>query len=329
MVSGTKHTVVVATAAAAVLFGGTAASAGGPAPTAPPAHTAAMSGTGAPVFAYYYMWMNGTYWTKNKLDYPVRPFPGDYNSADRAVIDWQIRQAEAAGISGFIVSWKDTTTYRTIVPELEAVADSDNFKLAMDYEGLDAQGHPLPVSKVAADFAYFTATYAPDPAWYRVGGKPLTIWNGTVDYPASAVAAVTTPLRSRLLILNSANSVPEYQRLAPYTDGDAYYWSSVNPATNPGWVTKLQAMGAAVHQAHGLWIPSFAPGFNATLIGGHIIVPRDNGATLATEYAGATASSPDILGLISWNEWTENTYTEPSASFGYSYVGFLKSLITG
>lgn len=317
-----KFRAVAGVAAVIGILIGTGASA-----AAPPASAASSAGSGAPVFAYYYMWMTPSYWTRNKLDYPVRPFPGNYNSADPAVMNWQIQQAEAAGLTGFIVSWKNTATYRTILPVLESVANQDNFKLAMAYEGLDASKQPLPVSQVAADFRYFAATYASNPAWYRIGGKPLTIWEGTSSFAASDVSAVTGPVRSAMLVLNSANNVAEYQRLAPYTDGDAYYWSSVNPATNPGWGSKLDAMGATVHQDHKIWIAPFAPGFNATLIGGHIVVPRNDGSTLRTEYSAAAASSPDVMGLISWNEWTENTYIEPSVNFGYFYPKLLASLI--
>ncbi len=43
---------------------------------------------------------------------------------------------------------------------------------------------------------------------------------------------------------------------------------------------------------------------------------RQDGATLRQEWASATASSPDALGLISWNEFTEGTYVEPSREYG-------------
>ena len=69
------------------------------------------------------------------------------------------------------------------------------------------------------------------------------------------------------------------------------------------------------------------PGYNATTIGGHIIVGRDHGATLRAEFASALASRPNLLGLISWNEWTENTYVEPSARYGYRYVRLLRHLL--
>jgi len=185
----------------------------------------------APVFAYYYMWMHGSYWANNKLDYPVRPFPGNYNSSNPAVMNWQIMQAKAAGITGFIVSWKNTPLYRIIMPRLEKVANQDNFRLAMEYEGLDYSRLPLPVAEVAQDFKFFVAHYAVNPAWYRIGGKPLTMLSGTGEFSGPAVCRVTGPVRHAILVLAEANGVAEFQRLAGCTDGDAYYWSSGSPAT--------------------------------------------------------------------------------------------------
>jgi hypothetical protein len=281
-----------------------------------------------PVFAYYYMWMHGSYWSSNKLDYPVEPFPGNYNSSNPAVMNWQITQAKAAGITGFIVSWKDTPLYRIIIPRLEKVANQDNFRLAMEYEGLDYSRLPLPVAEVGRDFKYFASHYAANRAWYRIGGKPLTMLSGSAEFSGAAVCRVTTPVRHAILVLAEANGVAEFQRLAGCTDGDAYYWSSGSPATYPGWGGKLRAMGAAVHEDDQLWLAPFAPGFNDTQTGGQIIVPRRGGATLRAEYAAASRSAPDVLGLISWNEWTENTYVEPSLAFGHSYVHVLRALLS-
>jgi Glycosyl hydrolase family 99 len=332
--SSTAVVRVALLAAAALALAACAAPRGTGAAARPCAHRGSASGMACvlasarvPVFAYYYMWMHGSYWSTNKLDHPVRPMPGNYDSADPAVIDWQMGQAKAAGISGFIVSWKDTATYRKILPEVEAAAGRDNFKLAMEYETLNASRHPLPASEAAADFRYFAVTYASDPAWYRVNGKALTIIDDSNRYTPAQVAAITGPARSSLTILGDVSTVAVYKRYAACTDGDAYYWSSDNPAHNPGAAARLSALSAAVHAAHGTWIAPFAPGFNATLLGGHLIVPRDNGATLRASYALAAGSSPDLLGLISWNEWTENTYVEPSQRYGYSYVDLLKGMI--
>jgi hypothetical protein len=61
-------------------------------------------------------------------------------------------------------------------------------------------------------------------------------------------------------------------------------------------------------------------------VGGTSIVDRANGQTLRTEYAAAVGSSPDVLGLISWNEFSENTYVEPSVKYGDTYLRTLRDL---
>jgi hypothetical protein len=37
-------------------------------------------------------------------------------------------------------------------------------------------------------------------------------------------------------------------------------------------------------------------------------------------------SSPDVLGLISWNEFSENSYIEPSQKFGTRYLDVMREL---
>jgi hypothetical protein len=320
-------TTVIATIALAILSGA-ALLARTPAAAVPRGRSkVAAAAHVTPVFGYYYMWMTGNYWSHAKLDHPVKPFPGDYRSDNPAVIRWQVQQAKAAGLTGFIVSWKDTPAYRKILPLVERAANQAGLKLALLYEGLNHARQPLPVAEVAAGLKFFASTYASNPAWYRINGKPLTMWFGTEKFSRAAVARVTGPVRRTILVLSSGNSVAEFWRLAAYTDGDAYYWSSVLPGADRFYPAKLAAMGLAVHRAHEIWLAPFAPGFNDTLIGGHRVVPRDSGATLRTEFAAAHASAPDILGLISWNEWTENTYVEPSVHYKFFYIKLLKGLI--
>jgi hypothetical protein len=206
------------------------------------------------------------------------------------------------------------------------VAGQMDFKLALIYQGLDFDRNPLPVSQVAADFATFTAQYASDPTFFRMGGKPLTIWSGTWAYTHAQVQQVTAAVRGKVLVLNTEKSIEGYDRISDVTDGDAYYWSSVNPDINTGYGAKLDAMGQAIHHDGKYWIAPFAPGFDARLVGGTSTVGRDDGRTLRTEYAAALHSSPDVLGLISWNEFSENSYIEPSQQFGTRYLDIVREL---
>ena len=283
----------------------------------------AASSTATPLFAYYYIWFSHSSWGRAKKDLPLI---GTYSSSDPAILRRQILQAKSAGIGGFIVSWKDTALNDLRLRLLMTAAAQEHFKLALIYQGLDFYRHPLPVSKVAADFVKFRDEFASNPVFFRVGGKPLTIWSGTWAYTYGQVAQVTSAVRPDMLVLCTEKNVAGFDRLAGITDGDAYYWSSVDPATDTGYESKLDQMSAAVHRDGKYWIAPFAPGFDAQMLGGKRIVPRDNGQTLRTEYAAAARSSPNMLGLISWNEFSENSYVEPSKQYGYQSLDVLRQL---
>jgi hypothetical protein len=278
-----------------------------------------------PVLAYYYIWYNPQTWSHGKSDYPLL---GRYSSDSVRVLEQHVKWAQKAGIDGFIVSWKHTPALDARLRKLVAIADRLDFKLAIIYQGLDFYRRPLPVARVAGDLEYFTRAFAPDPA-FQLYSKPLVVWSGTWEFTPAQVERVAAPVRDRLLVLASEKSVDGYSRLSGLVDGDAYYWSSVDPRTYPGYPSKLVQMSAAVHADHGLWIAPAAPGFDARLVGGHIVVPRRNGATLREELDGAEASSPDAIGLISWNEFSENSAIEPSKRYGDAYLRILADALGG
>ena len=289
------------------------ARAAAPSPTAEP----------IPTLAYYYIWFNPSSWRRAKRDLPVL---GRYSSDERMVMRRHVRWAKTAGIGGFIVSWKSTPALDRRLKRLSAIAEREHFKLALIYQGLDFERRPLAPERVAADLERFAAGVGRQPA-FRLFPKPLVIWSGTWRFSRADVASVAWRLRPKVLLLASEKDVEGYERLAPHVDGNAYYWSSVDPLTHPGYPDKLVAMGRAVHARHGLWIAPAAPGFDARLLGGRRTVPRRAGETLRRELNGALASSPDAVGLISWNEFSENTHIEPSRAFGSRSLGVLADLL--
>lgn len=293
-----------------------------PAATASPGPA---TGKPTPVFAYYYIWFNQRSWQRAKADHPAL---GDYSSDDPAVMRHHIQSAKAAGITGFLVSWKHTEILDRRLAQLVSIARQERFSLGIVYEGLDFERRPLPLATIAQDLTYFADTYAKEPV-FGTFGSPVVIWTGITQYAAPEVASVTRLLRSRLQVLASAKNVKDYERLAQHVDGEAYYWSSVRPDSR-AYPTKLAQFATAVRAHRGLWIAPAAPGFDARLVGGHSVVDRAGGLTLRRELAAARASSPDAVGLISWNEFSENTHVEPSKRYGNAALRALKdSLSTG
>lgn len=272
-----------------------------------------------PVLAYYYIWFDTQSWNRAKTDYPLL---GRYSSDDADVMRQHIEWAKGAGIDGFIVSWKSTEKLNRRLAQLVEIAEEENFKLAIIYESLDFERNPLPVEQVDSDLGYFINQYS-NHRVFDLFGKPMLIWSGIWEYATQDIASVVQDKRKHILILASEKNVKGYQRLSGLVDGDAYYWSSVDPDTHPGYLEKLIAMSEAVHEDGGLWVAPAAPGFDARLVGGDRVVPRASGETLQKQLRVAFQSSPDAVGLISWNEFSENSHIEPSQDYGYQYIDFL------
>jgi hypothetical protein len=281
-----------------------------PGPAAGASERAAASPT--PLFAYYYIWFTPSSWSRGKNDVPLL---GRYASDDERVMRQHVRWAKAAGINAFLVSWKSTPALDDRLARLVKVADAERFHLGLVYEGLDFRRRPLPIETVRHDLERFAATFATDRA-FAVFDRPLVIWSGTWRYTNAQIRLATRNVRGRLLLLASAKNVDDYNRVAPLVDGDAYYWSSVNPRRYTTFGAKLRSLGATVHARGGLWIAPAAPGFDARLVGGSSVVGREHGETLRHELNAAESSSPDAIGVISWNEFSENTYVEPSRAYG-------------
>ena len=276
-----------------------------------------------PVLAYYYIWFDPQSWDRAKTDYPLL---GRYSSDDASVMKQHVQWAKDAGIDGFIVSWKSNEKLNRRLDRLIEIAEKEDFKLAIIYEGLNFIREPLPLEKVDADFEYFIDRYREHHV-FDLFEKPLMIWSGSWEFSTLDIASVLEDKRDEILVLASEKNVQGYQRLEDLVDGNAYYWSSVNPDTHPGYVEKLVAMGKVIHESGGLWIAPAAPGFDARLVGGTRSVDRKEGQTLQTQVSAALQSEPDAIGLISWNEFSENSHIEPSQDHGDLYLQVIGEIL--
>jgi len=281
---------------------------------APPSHV--------PVFAYFYQWFNPSSWDRAKQDLPLA---GKYSSDDPHVLRDQIEAARAAGIDGFLTSWKSTATLNRRLDLLISVARSERLDLGVVYEALDFSRRPLPVQTVKHDMLYLvTSRSAGLKSTYY--GRPVIIWTGTDQYSAADVRSVRAAIGDRAYLLAASKQVADYERIADIVDGEAYYWSSANP-DNPATPAKLEAMGKAVHAHGGLWIAPAASGYDGRTLGGSRVIDRKDGQTLVHSLSNAFATSPDCVGLISWNEWSENTYIEPGRKYGDKEITVLRNYL--
>jgi hypothetical protein len=282
------------------------------------------SATGdVPVLAHFYIWFNASSWNRAKKDYPA---VARYSSDQVSVMRTQADPARAAGIDGLIVGWRSTDTLNSRLAMLRNVAHDAGLQLALTYQAQDFNRNALPVAQVRHDLEQFADAYGDDPVFQLFGARPVVAISGTWLYSEEELRSIAAPVASRLQLLGTEKSVAGYERVAPVLQGNLYYWSSADPEETPHYRDKLQEMADAVHARCGLWVAPVSAGFDARDVGGRSVVDRRDGDTLRASWTAAAATSPDALGVISWNEYSENTHIEPSTAFGTRYLDVLGEL---
>jgi len=271
-----------------------------------------------------------------------------YSQDDPGLIESDVRQAAAAGLAGFAVNWAgtgsatQTVTSNPYSKRLQLMVDAVHkvnaegipFKLWLSYK---ASASILSQTQIDNDLAYFRAKYGSDPAFDRAQSARITmIWQGSRKYALSVLQHESGKFRSQLRILGDETGSTWTSARAAYLDGNAYYWSSQNPYSNPQSFSQLatlaknvRASGTNPDGSAKAWIAPLAPGYNKLLAGGSTCVPRAGGQTLQKLWAGNIATNPDDFGLISWNEITEGTYVDPMTRYGTQSLDVLKQLVNG
>jgi len=323
------------------------------------------------VYVHYYLWWTPRHWTeKLGAAYPqgASPLPlpgaldasgcnptvsyagativdvpaeGLYDQDQAATFDLHIREAAAAGITGFVVSWQGTgqapqapssSGYDRRLDLLVSRVDRYNATHATPFRlvlGLAAFGnYARSATQVNNDLTYFRSRYAGDPAFRnRYSSRPLVMILDSRKFAASTIAAVSRAQRSALFLVGDETST-SWQRDAAWLDGTSYYWSSQNPFANPQSGKQVASLAAQVRADGKAWFAPFNGGFDTQLVGGSTCVPRKV-STLDAVWKLNAPSRPDGWFGISWNEFVENTFLEPSRAFGRRYLDELSRLIHG
>ena len=316
----------VAEAAAAIPPGGAPAAATPPTAGLPLPGSVASNGCGT----------GANYPGDSLLDLPAE---GLYDQGSGATFDHHIDLAIKASITGFLVDWQGTglpgqnpgsSGYNSrldlMVKRVDAynAAHHSHFSLGIAFAAFG--NYNRPADQVGADLHYFVARYATDPAFRNpFSTEPVVMMMDSRKFPVATVAAAHAAVSSNVYLVGD-ETASSWSRDAPYLDASSYYWSSENPYTNARAQQSLTSLGTAVHNDGKRWFAPLIAGYDKQLQSGQC-VPRNGLQTLDTLWQLNATSKPDGWFAISWNEFVENTYLEPSVRYGSMYLEELTRLI--
>jgi len=266
-------------------------------------------------YAYYYDWWESSGWA-NVDGQTVKDYPelGRYNcSQDVEVIRQHIRWAKEAGLKGFITTYWEGIL--SAVDVLVQVAEEENFKLGIITEFL---GKTL--AEKDRQLTLFFNRYgnrAPFKTW---NNKTLVVNWASWEQTAAEWAPIVSKYTDKAVMLcceNSWDVGTGYIAKMAYFDGNAPY----SPTMVPRYPERFRLMAENCRNMGKIFLCPIGPGMETETVN----IPRENGDFYKRSNATARSFNPSAIGIISWNEFYENTHIEPSEKYGDFYLRLTKS----
>ncbi|MGO9121841.1 MAG: endo-1,3-alpha-glucanase family glycosylhydrolase [Desulfomonilaceae bacterium] len=274
------------------------------------------------LWAFYYPWYRLPNWTSPRLkDHPVV----SYASSSLHDIMRQIKQAQGAGIDGFISSWWGPGSYvdQNLKILLEA-AKQKGFRIAIYFETLH-RGQPRDEDEIFRWLAYVIATYRDHPAYMKLNGKPVIVVWAAPRVSRETWRSIFSKLRHRgldaiyLAMGHNISFLDVFDGLHQY---GVFNISDIGQVDRRiGRATRNYPL-LAQDPSPKIWAAAVQPGYDERLIPKRkgLFKNRDGGAFYRSTFEAAIQSDPDWIFITTWNEWWEHTHIEPSELYGDQYL---------
>ncbi len=300
----------------------------------PAAPAAAQSGK--QVWAFYMgFWGGSMSWDWQADVLTDRPAIGPYDSRDPNVAAAQIDQAKSAGIDGFIVSWFGLGDGLTTTPVLNNMLDraaERGFGVAAAVDVFN-NNFNRNADELVNSLNYLVHDRANHPGYLRYHGKPVIFFafQGRSGFSAADWQAIRNrvdPDRNTVWIAEGVNGCCTYGGAM-----DGMYAFNLAWANGSG-ARFLHEKTAAQNAGASLYIPTVHPGWDESKIAARDGRPnptsprgRAGGQFLTNSWNGAAAAGTDVVLVVSWNEFMENSHIEPSQNYGSQSLDILRPLI--
>lgn len=268
------------------------------------------------------------------------PLIGPYDSQDEAVLEYQVLLMKLSGIDGVVIDWYGMENFRDYGQINESTArlvqavKKAGLKFVICYEDqtvkhrVDNQHLPKEdaVEHGKAVMRYLQKTWFGDEAYLKVDGRPLLLTFGPQYFKGDEWETLFSVLKPQPVFITldkhevpgSAGSYPwppiwaapgqtlAHERLASYLS-DFYTRAA-------GWEYQV---GGAFPGYHDIYKEAGAGDSNGYL-------DALDGKTLRYTLQTALDHQPDLVQLITWNDYGEGTVLEPTVANEYRYLEMIQ-----
>ena len=308
------------------------------------------------VLAHYMSWFQkyGYHWTEGSSNFdPTRiladgrasiashyyPLTGNYDSADPALIEYQLSLMKMSGIDGVIIDWYGNIEGRDYKPIHEATVALVNLikkrglKFVICYEDQSVKGlvedGTIPrnqaQSEVRGTFNWMAQNWFNDPAYVKVGDRPLLLCFGPqYFYNKAEWDAMWADLNPKPFFI-------DLDARTNWADG-AQNWSPMHRASGGRLtISNLAKYLSEYYKKQeqkpfvvGTVTPAFHDIYAQAGKRSYGYLDYHNGETFKLTWTAAERAKANVIQIQTWNDYGEGTIIEPTIERGYAILEFLQ-----
>ncbi len=293
----------------------------------------------------------GQHWTMNHFDPSQKdenghwqiashftPLTGPYDFSDEALLEYQVLLMKLSGIDGVIVDWygmesfRDYGTLNESTNKLFEMIKKAGLTFVICYEDQSIL-HMVNDGHLTADEAhphgqdvirYMQEQWFTDDAYLKFNGQPVLFTFGPQYFKSSTdwetLFSVVDP--SPLLVTLDKHMVSGQLSSYPWPP---MFGIDINQKALEAYLGEFyRKAGRWDYKVAGAW-----PGFydiyeEAGVRDSYGYLDAQGGETFRYTLQTALDQQPDVVQIVTWNDYGEGTIIEPTEEFGYQYLEILQ-----
>ncbi|MFC1996099.1 glycoside hydrolase family 71/99-like protein [Chloroflexota bacterium] len=299
----------------------------------------------------------GWHWTMNHYDpkqidrdgkSPIAshyyPLTGPYDSGDQNLFEYQVMLMKLSGIDGVIVDWYgfegfwDDGKINSSTHKLFEQIKKTGLLFAITYEDrtiqlmLENGYHKVKDPHVHGQqvMEYLQENWFQEDTYLKVNDRPVMFVFGNPPYYKSNsdwVKLFSVPDMPPYLITQDGRVVSITESRYPWPPMHLSGGGELSPDTLENYLENFYDQASNWDTMTASVFPGFHDIYNEAGVGpSYGYLDSQDGETLDFTFQKAFAYDPDIIQVVTWNDYGEGTSIEPAVEYGYQYLEMIQDM---